>query len=175
MTPEQLRSIMPRCPQALAGRCAPLLTAAMSEAGISTPQRQAAFLAQLAHESGELRYFEELATGEQYEGRKDLGNVQEGDGRRFKGRGPIQLTGRANYEKASLALGVDFLTHPEIAAEPAHGFRIAGWFWKSHGLNTLADGGPLAFDAITKRVNGGTNGKAQRDAYYATARKVLGC
>lgn len=159
----------------------PHLAAACAEWTINTPWRQAAFVAQLAHESAELRYMEEIANGSAYEGRKDLGNTHPGDGRLYKGRGPIQLTGRANYEKATLALGVDLVNHPERAALPEVGFRVAGWFWDSHGLNSLADGGPLAFNAISVRINGRNkvtgepNGKAQRDAYYAVARKVLGC
>lgn len=147
------------------------LNAAMTEFGINTPLRQAAFLAQLGHESGELRYFEELATGMAYEGRVDLGNTQPGDGMRYKGRGPIQLTGRTNYIKAGQALGIDLVNNPALAATIGIGCRTAGWFWKTHGLNELAD--KKEFDAITKRINGGFNGKAARDAYYKLALSVL--
>lgn len=169
---EQLRAIMPNLSLADAQRHLPFLNAAMAEGNINTPRRQAAFLAQLAHESGQLRYFEEIASGAAYEGRRDLGNTQPGDGVRFKGRGPIQLTGRANYTAASRALGVDLVSNPHLAATPEIGFRIAQWFWNSRGLNAYADAGN--FDAITYRVNGGYNGKAARDAYYARARQVLG-
>ncbi|WP_434379928.1 peptidoglycan-binding protein [Melittangium boletus] len=169
---QQLRSIMPHLSDARARECLPHLNRAMAEAGINTPKRQAAFLAQLAHESGEFRYFEELASGAAYEGRKDLGNTQPGDGVRFKGRGPIQLTGRANYRAAGQALGIDLENNPKRAADVDVGFRTAAWFWNSRNLNSYADAGN--FDAITKRVNGGYNGKASRDAYYARARGVLG-
>lgn len=172
MTPADLKKILPNC--ARLGACLPYLMAAMAEADISTPKRQAAFIAQIAHESGEFRWMEELATGQAYEGRKDLGNTQPGDGKRFKGRGPIQLTGRNNYAAAGAALGLDLLTDPAQVATPAIGFRTTAWFWKSHGLNVLADAGPGTFDAITQRINGGLNGKKERDVYYARACKVLG-
>jgi putative chitinase len=171
LTVQQLRAIMPRLPEAHASFYLPLLTAAMNEADITTPRRQAAFLAQLAHESGELRFWEELADGKAYEGRKDLGNVQPGDGPRYKGRGPIQLTGRNNYRAAGLALGVDLENNPEHAKEPAIGFRVATWFWTTRGLNAFADAGD--FREITRRINGGYNGLAQREAYYAVALNIL--
>jgi len=169
---QQLRSIMPNLSDARAQQMLPHLNAAMQEAGINTPRRQAAFLAQLAHESGEFRYMEEIASGAAYEGRTDLGNTQPGDGMRFKGRGPIQLTGRSNYRAAGQALGIDLENNPTRAAEPDVGFRTAAWFWNSRNLNTYADAGN--FDAITYRVNGGYNGKASRDAYYNRALQVLG-
>jgi predicted chitinase len=169
---QQLRQIMPNVSEARAQQMLPHLNAAMAEAGINTPKRQAAFLAQLAHESGEFRYMEEIASGAAYEGRTDLGNTQPGDGTRFKGRGPIQLTGRANYQAASQALGIDLVNNPTRAADPDVGFRTAAWFWNSRNLNSHADAGN--FDAITYRVNGGYNGKAERDAYYARALQVLG-
>ncbi|ATB36283.1 hypothetical protein CYFUS_001697 [Cystobacter fuscus] len=172
VTLAQLRAVMPRLTEARAAELLPWLLAAMREAGVSTPARAAAFLAQLAHESGELRYFEELASGAAYEGRADLGNTQPGDGVRYKGRGPIQLTGRANYRAAGTALGLDLEGSPARVATPAVGFRTAAWYWRSRGLNELADAG--RFDDITRRVNGGLNGKAERDAYHAKARAVLG-
>jgi len=168
----QLRSIMPHLSEARAQQMLPHLNNAMQEAGINTPRRQAAFLAQLAHESGEFRYMEEIASGAAYEGRTDLGNTQPGDGVRFKGRGPIQLTGRSNYRAAGEALGIDLVNNPTRAADPDVGFRTAAWFWNSRNLNSHADAGN--FDAITYRVNGGYNGKASRDAYYARALQVLG-
>jgi putative chitinase len=168
---KQLRQIMPRLSDARARECLPSLDAAMVEADILTPQRQAAFLAQLAHESGELRYFEELASGEAYEGRRTLGNVQPGDGKRYKGRGPIQLTGRANYRAAGQALGIDLEANPERAADVDVGFRVAAWYWTGRGLNALADVGD--FREITRRINGGFNGLEHREAYYRRALEVL--
>ena len=106
------------------------------------------------------------------EGREDLGNVRPGDGVRYHGRGYIQLTGRANYTAASKALKVDLLRHPEQAATPQYGFRIAQWFWTTHGLNHLAD--QRKFIKITLRVNGGTKGQRSRETYYRRAKRVLG-
>jgi len=169
---EQLRAIMPNLSDARAREMLPHLNSAMKEAGINTPLRQAAFLAQLAHESGEFRHMEEIASGAAYEGNRDLGNTQPGDGVRFKGRGPIQLTGRSNYRAAGRALGIDLENNPRRAADPDVGFRTAAWFWNSRNLNASADA--RNFDYITYRVNGGYNGKAERDMYYARALRVLG-
>ncbi|WP_239014135.1 LysM peptidoglycan-binding domain-containing protein [Archangium violaceum] len=169
---QQLRAIMPNLSVDRAQQLLPHLNSAMREANINTPRRQAAFLAQLAHESAQFRYFEEIASGAAYEGRRDLGNTQPGDGVRFKGRGPIQLTGRSNYRAAGQALGIDLENNPHRAADPDVGFRTAAWFWNSRNLNAYADAGN--FDAITYRVNGGYNGKASRDAYYQRALSVLG-
>jgi putative chitinase len=166
----QLQTIMPRAKNLAV--LAPHLDTAMAEADIVTPLRAATFLAQLAHESGELRWMEELASGAAYEGRKDLGNIHKGDGVKFKGRGPIQLTGRKNYTDAAAALGLDLVGHPDLVATPEVGFRTAAWFWRTRGLNALADA--KKFDAITRRINGGYNGKRERDAYYSVAVKVLG-
>ncbi len=168
---DELRKVMPTLSADKAARYLPYLNSAMAEAGINTPKRQAAFLAQLAHESGQLRYMEEIASGAAYEGRRDLGNTQPGDGKRFKGRGPIQLTGRANYEKAGKALGIDLVSNPTRAADPDIAFRIATWYWSSRNLNQYADAGN--FSAITYRINGGYNGAADRNRYYATAMNVL--
>ena len=114
------------------------------------------FLAQLAHESGNFRYMEEIASGAAYEGRKDLGNTQAGDGKRYKGRGPIQLTGRANYRKYGQQLGIDFENNPEIVAIPSVGLLVACKFWFDNGLNELADKDDVL--TITRRINGGLNG-----------------
>lgn len=126
-------------------------------AGIdANPLRFAHFFAQLGHESGSFQYMEEIASGQAYEGRKDLGNVQPGDGRRYKGRGPIQLTGRANYREYGRELGIDLETHPEIAAFPSLGMMTACAYWRKKGLNALADEDNV--EAITRRINGGLNG-----------------
>ena len=171
LTLEQLQAIMPKLPAAKASAYLRELNAAMREREITSPERMAAFLAQLALESGELRYMEELASGEAYEGRANLGNTQPGDGVRYKGRGPIQLTGRANYRTAGTALGLDLEGNPTLAARPHVGFRVAAWYWHSRGLNSLADTGN--FREITRRINGGFNGLAEREAYWARAKAVL--
>lgn len=168
---EELQRIMPNLSDAKAREYLPYLNEAMAEANINTPDRQAAFLAQLAHESGQLRYMEEIASGSAYEGRGDLGNTQPGDGVRFKGRGPIQLTGRSNYIAAGNALGVDLVNNPTRAAEPDTAFRVAAWYWNSRNLNSYADQGN--FSQITYRINGGYNGAADRLAYYNRAQSVL--
>jgi putative chitinase len=138
---------------------------------INTPERQSAFLAQVAHESGSLRCVKEIASGEAYEGRSDLGNLEPGDGVRFKGRGLIQITGRANYATCGRALELPLLTQPELLEQPANAVQSAGWFWKSRGLNELADRGD--FKLITKRINGGYNGYQERVALYERAQRVL--
>ncbi|SEU36965.1 glycoside hydrolase family 19 protein [Stigmatella erecta] len=175
LTLEALRAAYPRLSAADAARYLRPLNQALREGALLTPRRAAAFLAQLGHESGELRYWEELASGADYENRKDLGNTQPGDGVRFKGRGPIQLTGRANYRAAGAALGLPLEEQPELVATVDVGFRVAVWFWNSRKLSALADLGTLeAFRTITLRINGGQNGAADREAKWATAKAVLG-
>jgi putative chitinase len=171
VTLDQLKKIMPNLSDAKARQYLPHLNNAMAEAGITTKNQKAAFLAQLAHESGQLRYMEEIASGSAYEGRRDLGNTQPGDGTRFKGRGPIQLTGRNNYRAAGQALGIDLENNPKRAADPDVGFRTAAWFWKSRGLNSLAEAGN--FREVTRRINGGYNGLSDRQQYYNRALSVL--
>jgi putative chitinase len=147
------------------------LNRTMEEFGITSVARVAAFLAQIGHESGQLRYVVELASGSAYEGRKDLGNLMPGDGRKFKGRGLIQITGKLHYTEIMLDLNIDCLEHPEVLETPENACRVSGWFWKRSGLNELADTGD--FLKITKIINGGTNGLAERQALYDTAKKVL--
>lgn len=155
------------------------LNDAMQKHGITSLQRTAAFIAQLAHESGEFRFMEELwgptAAQKRYEPSCDLaqrlGNTQAGDGRRFKGRGPIQITGRFNYKKYGDLLGIDLTAGPERAATPEIGFATAGLFWERNGLNELADAGN--FKEITRRINGGQNGAAERERFYEIAKLVL--
>lgn len=167
LTAQELRAVMPRLSQAKLNEYLPHLAQAMKEAGICTRLRKAAFLAQLAHESVQLRYMEEIASGQAYEGRKDLGNTEPGDGKRYKGRGPIQLTGRNNYRSAGRALGADLEGNPHLAAKPEWGFKIAAWFWTTRGLNELAD--KQNFRLITRRINGGLNGYDDRRRYYQVA------
>jgi putative chitinase len=144
----------------------------MPQFGISTPARQAAFMAQCLHECAEFHYLHELASGSAYEGRLDLGNTRPGDGVRYKGRGLIQITGRHNYAEAGVALGQDFITHPERLELPGQAVAASCWWWQQHGLNTLADSGD--FLHITRVINGGSNGLADRSRYWVRAKAVLG-
>ena len=174
MTPEQLDAAT-GCGAVRARLWAAPVTAAMAEYGIDSKFRRCAFLAQTAHESGRFMYVRELwgPTEAQagYEGRADLGNTRPGDGSKFCGRGLIQVTGRHNYALASEALGLDLLTHPELLEEPENAARSAGWFWKGNGCNELAD--QQLFSAITRRINGGTNGAEDRVALYHRALAAL--
>lgn len=142
---------------------------------IRSVERMAAFLATIAHESGELRYTKELwgptAAQSKYEGRVDLGNIVAGDGARFKGRGLIQITGRANYEKTSAALGEDFISAPEKLERAEYAALSACEWWYAHGCNELAD--IPDFVKVTKRVNGGLNGYDDRLKFYNRAMKIL--
>ena len=150
----------------------PPLSTAMAANHIDTPLRIVHFLAQLGHESGAFRYSEELASGEAYEGRASLGNNQPGDGVRFKGRGLIQITGRANYRAYSKARGVDYVATPTLlATDPAVAVDSAIWYWNTRNLNTLADADNV--DDITRRINGGDNGLPDRKAKLARARCLL--
>ena len=162
------------CPLSKRSRIEPFvepLNAAMEEFEINNVARETMFLAQIAHESEGFRYVRELASGEAYEGRSDLGNSEVGDGIRFKGRGLIQITGRANYQAVGEALSHDFIADPEALERPAFACRSAAWFWASRKLNELADAGD--FRKITKRINGGYNGMADRETYLAKAQEVL--
>jgi putative chitinase len=140
---------------------------------VNSPIRFAAFLANVLHESGCFKYVREIASGDAYEGRKDLGNVFKGDGRTFKGRGLIQLTGRANYSLISKDwFGDDTLVkNPELLATPENAVRSAYWFWQRNNLNAIADSGD--FKKVCKRINGGYNGLAERQKYYDGLFKVL--
>lgn len=156
---------------------APAFSAAMAAAGCTTVARAAMWCAQLGHESGGLRWMEELADGSAYEGRADLGNVRPGDGCRFKGRGPIQVTGRANYESCSRwahARGFAptptyFVDNPDALA---HSFVGAVWYWTAARpqLNALADAGDIA--GATRAINGGTNGLEARRARWDRSRAI---
>jgi putative chitinase len=143
----------------------------LSKSSINTYLRVCHFLAQCAHESDQFKTLEEYASGAAYEGRKDLGNTQTGDGRRFKGRGIIQLTGRANYTEASNDLGVDLVNNPELAEDPEISVRTAIWFWEKRKLNQFADKDDVT--TITKRINGGLNGFEDRKDKLARAKKAL--
>ncbi|MEK7728076.1 MAG: glycoside hydrolase family 19 protein [candidate division KSB1 bacterium] len=194
---------MPKLPDAKRTAFLPPLQSAMNEFAVNTPKREAAFLAQIAHESGELTIFAEnlnysanglmatwpkrfpdLATAQKYErnpeklanyvyaSRVGNGNEASGDGWKFRGRGPIQITGRENYQKYGSRLNVDLINNADRAAAPEVGFRVAGLYWKENGLNELADS--EMFETITKRINGGLKGLEERKHYYARAKTVLG-
>lgn len=153
----------------------PRLKQVMANRHIDTPLRQAHFLAQVGHESGEFRFRAEIANGEAYQGRVDLGNLQPGDGRRFKGRGLIQLTGRANYGEYGRAVGreAELLATPELVeTDPELCVDVAGWFWAKRNLNNLADVDDLT--SLTKRVNGGLNGIDDRRRLLLRAKALLG-
>ncbi len=171
LTAPQLKSIMPTLPAAKRKLYLPHLNAALLEHEIDTHLRVCHFLAQLAHESAELKYFQEIASGKAYEGRKDLGNTQPGDGVKFKGHGPIQITGRANHAACGKALGLDLISDPLLITRPKHAFRSAGWYWSSRGLNKLADQNNIR--AITKKINGGYNGLEDRKKYLQRALQVI--
>ena len=179
LTDAQLQKIMPNLAVAKRTLYLPHLNAAMAAHGIDTALRTAAFIAQLAHESGEFRWMEEIwgptAAQLRYEPPSDLGrrlgNTQVGDGKRFKGRGPIQITGRFNYQTYGDLLGIDLAGEPSRAAAPEVAFATAGLYWQRNGLNELADA--RQFVTITKRINGGTNGLADRQMYYERAQSML--
>jgi len=171
---DKLAAIMTNASQGRLNRYFTGLETNMSANNINTPLRMAHFLAQVGHESGDLLYSEELASGEAYEGRTDLGNTQTGDGVRFKGRGLIQLTGRSNYVAYGTARGRDFVTGNNnllLATDPNLAVDVSCWFWVTHGLNALADADNL--NAITRRINGGLNGLADRAAHLQRAKCLL--
>lgn len=191
MTPEQLAACT-GCPRvALAASWLAPIEAAMAAYGIDTPDRQAAFLAQVGHESGGLQYPREIwgptPAQARYEGRADLGNTQPGDGKRFRGHGLIQVTGRDNHARARDRLRAkfperdvpDFEADPEALALPEWAALSAADFWEAHDLNKWADAGD--FDGVSDVINrgrktakeGDANGYGDRLARYYAARKVL--
>ncbi|MGM4981888.1 peptidoglycan-binding protein [Rhizobium sp. 11_C7_N12_5] len=163
---------------AIADSFGDMLPEACTAFQIDTPLRLEHFLAQTAHESDAFRTVVEYATGQAYEGRKDLGNVNAGDGVRYKGRGPIQLTGRSNYRAFTNWMRKVKPSCPDFEAQPdwVAQFPWAGWaavyFWSVNGLNSLADKDDLV--AITLKINGGRNGLASRSKYLARAKTVIG-
>ena len=173
-----LQAVMPRVSGAkgasqarIVDAIAPVLQSTLERYEIATPLRIAHFLAQIAHESDGFCTTEEYASGRAYEGRRDLGNVQAGDGVRFKGRGLIQLTGRANYKTYGDRIGADLVGDPARAAEPATSLVLACEYWKAKGLNAFADQDDVR--TITKKINGGYNGLEDRKAYLAKAKAAL--
>ncbi len=172
ITPEILQRIVPSLDDDKAAEVAGALNPAMEWAEINTPDRMAAFIAQCAHEADGFNTLEEYASGDAYEGREDLGNTEDGDGRRFKGRGPIQLTGRGNYIAAGIDLGFDLVNNPEMVATWQVGFMTSAWYWNSRNLNRYADSGD--FRTLTRRIDGGLNGLADRMRYWERAKEALG-
>ena len=174
ITVQQLLLILPNA-GSVAGVFVPVLNTAINRFQIVGTKRVAAFIAQIGHESGQLKYVKEIwgptAAQIRYEDRADLGNTQSGDGSKYRGRGLIQITGRANYKACGEALGLDLVNQPELLEKPQHACMSAAWFWATKGLSTLADEGK--FETITRRINGGLNGLADRQMLYARALKVL--
>ena len=188
ITHDQLRTIMPYAKN-LAYFVEPL-DEAMHRFEINTPARQAAFLANLAHESGEFRYMEEIADGSAYDNRADLGNTAPEairiaqlhgttPGCFYKGHGPIQITGYWNHRDCGAALGLDLVQYPGLLCQPHYGCLSAGWFWHTNGINAFADAGD--FDGCGDKVNrgrktartGDSNGWADRVRYHERAKAVL--
>jgi putative chitinase len=180
ITSQQLLQILPNAGKQ-AGVFASALTLAMDKYRINTRLRMAAFIAQVGHESGQFLYVRELG-GDQYLSKYDtgtlaarLGNTPEadGDGQKYRGRGLIQVTGRDNYLACSKALFGDdrLLRTPELLEQAEWACKSAAWFWNSRNLNSLADKGD--FIGLTRRINGGINGLAERQVFYATGLRVL--
>ena len=171
LTPELLKKCMPFANDGNILRFVNPINVTLNKYEINTPRRVAAFLAQLAHESGSLKYVRELASGEAYEGREDLGNTEPGDGKKFLGRGLLQITGRSNYEAVGHALHFDFINNPEALEKPGAAAMSAGWFWYLKDLNRLAD--IDAFEKITRRINGGLNGYEDRLKHWERCKQAL--
>ncbi|MNM64614.1 Chitinase class I [compost metagenome] len=206
ITQRQLLQILPNAGQR-AGVFVPALNRAMTRFGITSPVRQAAFLAQIGHESGDLRNLvenlnysakglaatwpsryrgkdglpnalanqiarkPELIANTTYAMRNGNGSIASGDGWRYRGRGLLQLTGRANYRSTGAGIGHPLEDEPELLEQPEWAAMSAAWWWSAHGLNELADVGKL--EQITRIINGGLNGQAERMALWERAKAVL--
>lgn len=187
LTKDQLESIAPAIKPENLEVYVDLLNKFMPKYDIITPARIRPFLANLAEESMNFNHTLELASGQEYEGRKDLGNTQPGDGPRFRGRGLIQITGRGMYQWCSSSLYNDerLLTHPELLELPEAAAESACWFWKVvKGLNLIADKpddwtftfkGKIysRFEWIVLKINGGQNGIADRKKFLERAERVI--
>lgn len=148
-----------------------VLAATLESYDITSRLRIAHFLGQTCEELAGYRTTEEFASGREYEGRQDLGNTQKGDGPRYKGRGLLQLTGRANYADYGKALGVDLVNNPTLAAQPALSLKIACEYWKRHDINADCDRDDA--QAVTRKVNGGLNGLSDRIAFTQKAKTAV--
>lgn len=173
-----MRAIAPKFSGALAASQSRIIAAVggvlaptLERFKIDTRLRIAHFLAQTCHESAGFRTTVEFASGAAYEGRADLGNTQKGDGKKFKGRGLLQLTGRANYTEYGKSLALDLVDHPEIAAEPATSLLIACEYWRRRKINPDCDRDDLV--AVTKKVNGGKNGLKDRSGFLVKAKAAI--
>lgn len=171
ITKQQLKQIAPSGKDEILDPLVVNLNKYLAKYEVNNYLRICHFLAQAAHESAGFRTLEEYADGSAYEGRKDLGNVNKGDGKRYKGRGIFQLTGRSNYAAMSKTLGKDLENNPSWAALPEISVLTALEYWKSRGLSAFADKDDVT--TITKRINGGLNGFAERQAYLAKAKAVI--
>jgi len=158
----------------------PAVVQALKECGCSNENRISMWMAQIGHESGGLRYMEEIADGSAYEGRHDLGNTQTGDGRKFKGRGPIQVTGRSNYQKLSdwayqKRLTPEpnfFINNPHQLSTDQYGFLGVVWYWTvaRPQINSLCDSNDI--NAVTRAINGGLNGIEDRVNRWNRVKKL---
>lgn len=187
ITQQQLKAIVPNIKPANLQVYTEQLNIYMPQYGIDTLARITPFLANLAHESGSFNYTREIASGAAYEGRKDLGNVHPGDGKKFRGRGLIQITGRGNYKWCSMGMYGDdrLLEQPELLEQPGPATQSACWFWAvAKKLNDVADkpddyvrvwrGKKYSrFEWIVLLINGGQNGLTERKAFYARALAIL--
>lgn len=171
ITREMIKAIAPNSKEEIVRPLVEFLNKHMNKYEVNTHLRVCHFIAQAAHESASFRTLEEYADGSAYEGRKDLGNVNRGDGKRYKGRGIFQLTGRANYRDMSKKLGVDLEGNPELAESPEISVLTALEYWKSRGLNAHADKDNV--EMITRRINGGLNGFDDRKNYLAKAKRII--
>ncbi|KAA5532752.1 glycoside hydrolase family 19 protein [Taibaiella lutea] len=173
ITLDQLKKICPFAPRGF-DAYVPYLNKFMPMYGIDTIDKVRAFIAQVAHESGSFRYTSELASGKDYEGRKDLGNIHPGDGVKFKGHGLIQITGRSNHLECGKALGIDLINTPLLLTTPKYAVQSACWFWQKRKLNEIAERNKDGwFIDITKKINGGLNGLRDRQEFWERAMKAI--
>lgn len=183
ITNEQLKQIYTYSTQANRDKYLPYINQFSSEYNMDTYEAMCAFLAQIGHESGQLRYVEEIASGAAYDtGKKaiSLGNTPEadGDGQKYKGRGLIQVTGRRNYDLfnkwvTGTPMGVDFVEEPELLKVPEYAVLSAFWYWDINNLNRYATLKEEDFKKLTKAINGGYNGYADRVNIWNRAKEVL--
>ncbi len=181
MNPQQLAQVM-GIPVTRAALWLDPIKSAFQYAAITTREQKAAFLAQVGHESGSFQWVREIwgptPAQSRYEGRKDLGNTEPGDGFRYRGRGLIQTTGRNNYQRVTLRLhgmaAPDFVRYPEALESPRWAALSAADYWADHDLNRFCTPGRVRFIALTRAINGGRNGLDDRLRRYERAFAALG-